>query len=45
MFKFPESLYTDVRIEAVFETRVVYTLGNLNESESPEIQSSIHTDI
>ncbi|SFB30728.1 TldD/PmbA family protein [Clostridium frigidicarnis] len=33
MFKFPENLYTDVRIEDVFETNIVYTLGDLEESK------------
>lgn len=31
MFKFPQNLYTDVRIEHVFETKIVYTLGRLEE--------------
>lgn len=31
MFKFPENLYTDVRIEHVFETNIVYTLGKLEQ--------------
>lgn len=31
MFKFPKSLYTDVRIEHVFETNIVYTLGKLEQ--------------
>ena len=33
MFKFPENLYTDVRIEDVFETKIVFTLGSLDESK------------
>ena len=33
MFKFHENLYTDVRIEDVFETNIVYKLGVLNESK------------
>lgn len=33
MFKFPENLYTDVRIENVYETNIVYTLGDLEESK------------
>lgn len=33
MFKFPKNLYTDVRIEDVFETNIVYTLGELEESK------------
>lgn len=33
MFEFHENLYTDVRIEEVFETRIVFTLGSLDESK------------
>ena len=33
MFKFHENLYTDVRIEDVFETNIVYKLGALDESK------------
>ncbi len=33
MFKFPENLYTDVRIEEVFETNIGYTLGALEQSK------------
>lgn len=33
MFKFPKNLYTDVRIEDVFETKIIFTLGNLDESK------------
>jgi TldD protein len=32
MFTFPSGLYTDVRIEDVFETKIIYTMGNLEES-------------
>lgn len=31
MFKFPENLYTDVRIEEVFETNITFTLGKISE--------------
>lgn len=31
MFKFREGLYTDVRVEDVFETWIVYSLGKLEE--------------
>lgn len=31
MFEFPENLYTDVRIEDVFETKIIFTLGNVDE--------------
>ncbi len=34
MFKFPQHLYTDVRIEDVYETKVVYTLGEVEESKN-----------
>ncbi|WBW97124.1 TldD/PmbA family protein [Oceanirhabdus sp. W0125-5] len=33
MFKFPVNLYSDVRIEDVFETTIAYTNGNLDESK------------
>lgn len=33
MFKFPEGLYTDVRIEDVYETKVIYTVGEIEESK------------
>mgnify|MGYP006276254443 CR=1 FL=1 len=33
MFKFPKNLYTDVRIEDVFETRIKYRLGEIQESK------------
>jgi TldD protein len=31
MFRFPEKLYTDVRIEDVYQTNIVYTMENLEE--------------
>ncbi len=34
MFKFPEGLYTDVRIEDVFETKVLFTLDKLEEMKT-----------
>ncbi len=34
MFKFPEGLYTDVRIEDVFETKVLFTLNKLEEMKN-----------
>lgn len=33
MFKFPKNLYTDVRIENVFETNIAITLGTVHESK------------
>jgi TldD protein len=33
MFMFHEGLYTDVRIEEVFETKIVFTQGSLDESK------------
>lgn len=33
MYNFPENLYTDVRIEDVYETRITYRLGELEESK------------
>lgn len=33
MYKFHGNLYTDVRIEDVFETNIVYSLGTLDESK------------
>ncbi len=33
MFVFPKNLYTDVRVEDVFETKIVFTLGNLDEQK------------
>ncbi len=33
MFNFPKNLYCDVRIEDVFETKVTYTLGILEEAK------------
>lgn len=32
MYKFKEGFYTDVRIEDVYETSILYTLGKLDES-------------
>ncbi|HOT74405.1 MAG TPA: TldD/PmbA family protein [Candidatus Wallbacteria bacterium] len=34
MFKFPKNLYTDVRIEDVFETRIAYTLNKMDENRT-----------
>ncbi|WP_026477438.1 TldD/PmbA family protein [Alkaliphilus transvaalensis] len=34
MFKFPENLYTDVRIENVYETNIIYQLGEIQESKT-----------
>lgn len=31
MFNFPKNLYTDVRIENVFQTNILYTMENLDE--------------
>ncbi len=31
MFKFSKNLYTDVRIEEVFETNITFTLGKISE--------------
>lgn len=31
VYKFPENLYTDVRIEDVFETNITFTLGKITE--------------
>ena len=31
MFKFPKNLYTDVRIEDVYQTSILYTMDNLDE--------------
>lgn len=33
MFVFPKNLYADVRVEDVFETKIVFTLGNLDEQK------------
>lgn len=33
MYTFPKGLYADVRIEKIFETRITYTLGELEESK------------
>ena len=33
MFKFPKGLYTDVRMEDVFETKIIYTMGEIEESK------------
>lgn len=33
MYKFPENLYTDVRIEDVYETKINYNSGELEESK------------
>ncbi|MBU5438135.1 TldD/PmbA family protein [Tissierella sp. MSJ-40] len=33
MFKFPDHLYTDVRIEDVYETEIVYSTGEIEESK------------
>lgn len=34
MFKFPKNLYTDVRIEDVYETKIIYKLGEVEESKN-----------
>jgi len=34
MFKFPENLYSDVRIEDVYETKIVYNLGEVEEAKT-----------
>ena len=34
MFVFPKNLYTDVRIENVFSTKIIYTMGNVDELKS-----------
>lgn len=34
MFIFPRNLYTDVRIEEVFETKIFYTMENLDENKT-----------
>ena len=36
MFKFPQGLYTDVRIEDVFQTNVLYTMGKLSDCKERE---------
>ncbi len=33
MFQFPNNLYTDIRIEDVFETKIHFALGSLEESK------------
>ncbi|NMR96547.1 TldD/PmbA family protein, partial [Vibrio parahaemolyticus] len=33
MFKFPKGLYTDVRIEDVYETKIIYSMGEIEESK------------
>lgn len=33
MFKFPKGLYTDVRIEDVYETKIIYSIGEIEESK------------
>lgn len=33
MFNFPKDLYTDVRIEDVYETKIIYHLGEVRESK------------
>lgn len=33
MFDFPKGLYTDVRIEDVYETKIIYTMGEIEESK------------
>lgn len=40
MFNFPSNFYTDVRIEDVFETNIVYTLGNLDESRERKYKAA-----
>jgi TldD protein len=34
MYNFPKNLYTDVRIEDIYETRITYRLGDLEESKN-----------
>lgn len=36
MFNFPKNLYTDVRIENVYETQITYTMENLDEMKARE---------
>lgn len=33
MFNFPKDLYTDVRIEDVYETKIIYAMGEIEESK------------
>ena len=40
MYKFPENLYTDVRIEDIFETIIVFTLGDLDECKERKYKAA-----
>lgn len=40
MFKFPEKVYSDVRIEEVFSTNVVYLNGELNQNNLREYKGA-----
>lgn len=40
MFKFPTNLYADVRIEDVFETVIIFTLGSLDEQKVRKYQAA-----
>jgi TldD protein len=40
MFKFPENLYTDVRIENVYETKIAYTLDNLDQCKTRKYKAA-----
>jgi len=41
MFQFPENLYSDIRIESVFETQIRYVQGELEEIKNRDIQGAL----
>ncbi|MBN1756590.1 TldD/PmbA family protein [bacterium] len=40
MFKFPPGFYTDVRIEHIFETIIVYTLGRIDDCKTRDYKAA-----
>ncbi|MTI96942.1 MAG: TldD/PmbA family protein [Firmicutes bacterium] len=40
MFTFPQNLYTDVRIEDVFESNIIFSLGNLDEQKQRKYKAA-----
>ncbi len=40
MFRFPENLYTDVRIENVYQTKIAYTLDTLDQCKTRKYRAA-----
>jgi hypothetical protein len=42
MFRFPDGLYTDVRIEDVFESKIQITLKNLENMKEQSYKAALY---